>query len=393
MDAALFAKMLTDKSVLDWRKLGRKFPEADLREFAALLKNGFYRPLPLQDFDGGAVVYLESVAQVRLSAARVLLTPQNSGRLYGIQAMEEEILSTLAIEHIDTSRDSVRRVLSGCAPVTESENRVYGMKKGLEYLADPQNTISEESIHALYELTVAPFLPEEDCLQPGRFYRHDSVFVVGGRVEHTGLPWRKLPDFMGALVDFINGKSDMNDLLKAALIHFYIAYLHPWFDGNGRMARLMHLWYLVQRRYSSALFIPLSEYVENSRQSYYRAYTLTEQNARISGVLDVTPFLVYFIENVYHRLTPAPPAADAMAVFQNALEQGRVTAKEDALWRFVLAAYGGEPFSTKQLEKDFGSAAYATIRGFVLKFEQLGLLRSARYGSRVKYRAEIGNES
>ena len=136
MDAALFVKMLTDKSVLDWRKLGRKFPEADLREFAALLKNGFYRPLPLQDFDGGAVVYLESVAQVRLSAARVLLTPQNSGRLYGIQAMEEEILSTLAIEHIDTSRDSVRRVLSGCAPVTESENRVYGMKKGLEYLPD-----------------------------------------------------------------------------------------------------------------------------------------------------------------------------------------------------------------------------------------------------------------
>ena len=63
--------------------------------------------------------------------------------------------------------------------------------------------------------------------------------------------------------------SPMNDLLKAALIHFYIAYLHPWFDGNGRMARLMHLWYLVQQQYSSALFVPLSEYVEKSRRAYY----------------------------------------------------------------------------------------------------------------------------
>ena len=43
---------------------------------------------------------------------------------------------------------------------------------------------------------------------------------------------------------------------------------------------------------------------------------------------------------------------------------------------------------TKQLEKDFGNAAYATIRSFVLKFEQLGLLTSARYGNRLKYRVQ-----
>ena len=43
---------------------------------------------------------------------------------------------------------------------------------------------------------------------------------------------------------------------------------------------------------------------------------------------------------------------------------------------------------TKQLEKDFGNAAYATIRSFVLKFEQLGLLTSTRYGNRVKYRVQ-----
>ena len=60
----------------------------------------------------------------------------------------------------------------------------------------------------------------------------------------------------------------------------------------------LYLWYLVQQRYSSALFIPLSEYVEKSRRGYYNAYTLAEQNARISGIMDVTPFLVYFIENV-----------------------------------------------------------------------------------------------
>lgn len=122
--------------------------------------------------------------------------------------------------------------------------------------------------------------------------------MIGAKAEHTGFPWQALPERMGELVAFIHEESEINDLLKAALIHFYMAYLHPYFDGNDRMARLMHLWYLVQQGYSSALFVPLSEYINKSRKGYYDAYTLVEENATISGMLDATPFLAYFIENV-----------------------------------------------------------------------------------------------
>ena len=137
MDAALFTKMLSDKSVLDLKKLGYKYPQADMGEFVSLLKNGFYHPLPLKDFPGQELVYLDSVAQVHLSAARILLTPQSSTQLYGAKAMEEEIISTFTIEQVDFSRDSVRKILSGFAPADESENRIYGMKKGLEFISDP----------------------------------------------------------------------------------------------------------------------------------------------------------------------------------------------------------------------------------------------------------------
>ena len=112
---------------------------------------------------------------------------------------------------------------------------------------------------------------------------------------------------MSKFITFINAESTMNDLLKAAVIHFYIAYLHPYFDGNGRMARLMHLWYLKRQGYSSALFIAFSSYIERGRKGYYSAYSLAEGNAKISGVMDVTPFLVYFIENVYNKLGSALP--------------------------------------------------------------------------------------
>ena len=95
--------------------------------------------------------------------------------------------------------------------------------------------------------------------------------------------------------------------------------------------------------------------------------------------------MVYFIENVYHKIDHALPPPMTTSAFEHALSQGKITEKETALWRFVLSAYGESEFSTKQLEKDFGNAAYATIRGFVLKFEELGLLYLINYGSRRKY--------
>lgn len=385
MDASLFAKMLSDKSITDLKKLGYKYPKADLQEFVALLKENFYHELPLNDFDGECIVFLEGVTQVSLSAVRILLTPQRSDHLFGAKAMEDEILSTFRIEQINTTRDSVRRVLAGHSPRNEDEHRVYGMKRGLEFIADPSHTITEENLYRLYQMTIGEFLPEEDQLLPGNRYRYDAVYVVGAKVEHTGLPCSKLPEYMTALIKFAQEDSETNALLKAAILHFYLAYLHPYFDGNGRMARLLHLWYLVQQGYSSALFVPLSRYVEESRNRYYNAFSLVERNQEISGIVDLTPFLTYFIEQVYRPLGENKIGKHAMDSFKEALAQGQITEKEAALWQFVLSCYGDEEFSTKQLEKDFGNAAYATIRSFVLKFESLGMLASTRYGNRVKY--------
>lgn len=385
MDAALYAKILSDKSIIDLKKIKNKFPDVDIKELIVLLKSSVYKTMPIHDFSGNDLVYMENAAQVGMKAVKLLLTPQSSNEAFGLKAMEDEIASSLTIESIDFSRDSVRKILRGYAPADESENRIFGMKKGLEFISDPDNEITVDNIHTLYDIAIGQYLPENDKLKPGVFYRHDSVYIIGQELEHTGLPYEKLPEYMSKFVTFINAESTMNDLLKAAVIHFYIAYLHPYFDGNGRMARLIHLWYLKRQGYSSTLFIPFSSYIERSRKGYYSAYSLVEGNAKISGVMDVTPFLVYFIENVYNKLGSALPQVNTIATFNKALDDGQITEKEKNLWNFALSAYGNGEFSTKQLERDFGNAAYATIRGFVLKFENLGLLSAQKYGNKVKY--------
>lgn len=389
MEAALYVKMLSDKSIIDFQKLKYKYPTADINEFIGLLKISVYKNIPIPDFAGNNLVYMENITQIQMNAVKLLLTPQNLNVVFGLKAMEEEIASTFNIENIDFSRDSVRRILCGYAPADESESRIYGMKKGLEFISDASNTITEENIFTLYDMAIGRYLPDEDKLRYGLFYRHDSVYIFGQELEHIGLSHEKLPEYMSKLVDFANAGSTMNDLLKAAIIHFYIAYLHPYFDGNGRMARLMHLWYLRRLGYPSVLYIPFSSYIEQSRKGYYNAYSLTENNAKISGVLDATPFLAYFIENIYNKLGSSLKQTNIMETFVKVLGEGKITEKEKDLWNFVLSAYGSGEFSTKQLERDFGNAAYATIRGFVLKFEELGLLASQKYGNKVKYSVAV----
>lgn len=385
MEISKFAEMIKDKHFTDLKKLQYKYPE-DFNDFIAALKELYYRKLPLIDFGSENIVYLENYAGINLKAAKALMTYHDSA--YNSKVIENEIISTAEIEKIDFNRDSVRSILKGHAPKDEEEKRIFGLKLGFDFISDKGNRITEENIYRLYMMTVGNFLDEENSLLPGSFYRHDTVYIVGSQIEHTGINYKKLPSVMKSLVEFINTEDDMDDLAKAAAIHFYVAYVHPYFDGNGRMARMIHLWYLVQQGYKTALFIPFSSLISQNVKQYFEAYTLIEENQKISGIIDVTPFIKFFVDNVYNKISKSIQHNDVSEQYKNAFEDNKITEKESKLWEYVISFYGEDEFSTKQLEKDYGNAAYATIRSFVLKFEELGLLTSRRFSNRVKYRVK-----
>ena len=382
MDAIKFSKMLSDKYIVDFKKLKYKYPD-DFDEFVEILKSSYYEELPIKDFKGNSIVYLNSCTGVNLDAVKLLYTSQNSA--YGTKALEEEIVATSAIESIDFNRDSVRNIMKGLAPKDEEENRIFGLKQGFEFISHKENKITEENIYKLYMMAIGNYLDDESKPKQGNFYRHDTVYVMSDRVEHSGIDHKKLPEYMKSFIEFANESDNINDLLKATMLHFYIAYLHPYFDGNGRMARLIQMWFLIQKGYESTLFVPFSSYVEKSRRKYYDAYTLVEENYKLSGVIDITPFLIYFTQNVYEKMTGDTVKVNTLEKYNSALSLGEITEKEAKLWQFVLSAYAGDTFTTKQLEKDFGDVAFATVRSFVLKFTNLGLLNAQKMKNKVLY--------
>ena len=387
MELKTFTEMFSDKNALDFNKLKYKFGEENLKGYLDTLNESFYHKLTLLDFKGKPAVLLP--AKINMTAQLIkALAVSYSNEKYGIQAMEDEIISTLSIEQIDSSRESVRRILNGGAPETSNENKAYGIKRGLDFIAEPANKITEQNLYQLYMIAVGGFLDETDRLMPEHKYRHDAVYVVGQNIEHQGISYQLLSEYIVNMIEYIQMDDGLDQVIKSIIIHYYLAYLHPYFDGNGRMARLLQLWYLVQIGYTSSLFIPFSAFINETKGLYYKAFALVSNNSKVSERLDVTPFVSYFIENVLTKLQKKVEPTNALKVFNNLLQKGEITAKEKDLFHYVLSAYGTNEFSTKQLESDYNNAAYATIRNFVLKLESKGLLFSQKYGNRIRYRVK-----
>ena len=386
MDIKQYTKMIQDQHFQNLKKMQHKYTKEQVKEMLQSLKEISYKDIPIKDFMGIPCVYQPSQTMIDTGITKKLLAANNTNKPFGLKAMVEEIDGSLQIENIQSSRDSIRKILQGMAPVSLVENQILGMKKGLEFISDLQNKITEENLHKLYMLCAGDFLDKENKLPEGNYYRNDTVFIVSYKPCHQGLEPSLLPRYMKELINFANKKDNIPELVKACMLHFYIAYLHPYFDGNGRTARLVHLWYLIQQGYPSTLFHAYSIHILITKAKYYNSFSQIEENYEISKLIDITPFIIYFNEHVYKMIDNKTTLYPTIENFTQYLREGEITEKEKDLWNYVLTTYGDKPFSTKELEKDFGNAAYATIRTFVLKFESLELLSAQKYRNRIKYK-------
>lgn len=302
MDAKDFGKMIKDKHFYELKKMQYKYSAKDVTEMLELLKSNGYDEIALNDFKENPCVYLPGKSMISTEVMKKLLISHASKEIFSHKAMEEEIESTLQIENIQSNCESVRRIFQGAVPENGEEHLILGMKKGIEFIGNLENKITEENLYKLYMVSVGQFLRGEDSLPTEGYYRNDSVYVVDDKSYHMGLDERLLPEVMEKCIDFAASKDRVPELVKACILHFYIAYLHPYFDGNGRIARLIHLWYLVQQGFSSTLFYTFSKYINESKKEYYHSFVSIEENFKVSGILDITPFIIYFRDYVYQRI-------------------------------------------------------------------------------------------
>lgn len=157
--------------------------------------------------------------------------------------------------------------------------------------------LSIELIKKLHkEIAQKTDIPKE---KQGVFRKNSDAIRLSTQVEnevtHIPPPMEFVEEELKTLCNFMNEEKHKNNidvLTKAIILHFSIGYLHPFFDGNGRVARNLFYWYLNKHDMPIFNFIPISQYIKKSNSGYEKGYIRSERTM-LDNKKDLTYFLNY----------------------------------------------------------------------------------------------------
>lgn len=255
---------------------------------------------------------LASVERLYGELSQRALIPSLSLKL----TQENMILAThysTSIEGNPLNQSEVTNVLlNDKIPINKSEKEVKNYFQALNHvsvMAKKHEPITVGLVLELHKYSMAGM----DIKKPGQF--RDASVVVGHNditgsivIKHNP-PFhsqKEIANYMQELVDWVNTEDPAHPWLKAGILHHEFAYVHPFFDGNGRMARLLTSYYLLLQDYEVTKYFILDDYYDMDRLEY-------SDKLHSADGGDKTHWLEYFLEGISYSLTAAMARVDEIA--------------------------------------------------------------------------------
>lgn len=199
-----------------------------------------------------------------------------------------EVEGTLNIENVPTTHKRIRQIYNSDKLIDKNDIIIKNMLNAIFFvLEEPE--FNKENLFKLYNILSTNCLDDEDKLKDGLYYRDDDVSVGG----YDGVYHEKIEEYMDGLFWLVNDKTASGKLgvYLPHICHYYVLYLHPYFDYNGRTARMVSLWISLLKGLSNVSPLFMSEAINDNKQDYYKALI----NSRNTGN-DLTYFLGYIFE-------------------------------------------------------------------------------------------------
>ena len=167
---------------------------------------------------------------------------------------------------------------------------------------------------------------------------------------------KDVPALMKAMVDWISQSKEIPCPITAAIAHYQFATIHPYYDGNGRTARLLTTLILHQGEYDLKGLYSLEEYYARNLGGYYEAISIGKSHNYYMGraEADITKWVEYFIEGMsisFENVLKHMAEADK----QGSIDQSSIIRKLDLKQRKILALFQEfETVTSKQIGELFG---------------------------------------
>jgi Fic family protein len=389
-----------------WDTLRQLKPPAglDRQEWWLAIKfsrRNIWHELPLQDAHGAPFGYcmpdpayemthvIDRQASGEIAINEVVTSPEMRNR-YLVSSLIEEAITSSQLEGASTSRAVAKEMLrSGRPPRDRGERMIVNNYRAMNLVRGWKDLpLTPERVLELHRVVTDGTLDDPEAA--GRLQRpgDDRVQVfdrLTGELRHTPPAAEQLPARLDAMCAFANDQPTegfLHPVVRSILLHFWLAFDHPFEDGNGRTARAIFYWSMLKHGYWLTEFLSISRILSKAPGKYGQSFMFTETDD-----LDTT----YFILN---QLRVISRAIDELHAFlaqkvrqvrdtERLLRRMDLNHRQIALLSHALRHPDAE-YTFRSHQTSHG-VVYQSARTDLLELQERGILARRRVGQRFVF--------
>jgi len=217
---------------------------------------------------------IEQIEKIRETLLYSLRAPSRWLGLLRRNTFARAIRASNSIEGYNVTAEDAIAAVEGEQPIDaerETWSAVVGYRNAMTYVLqlanDPHFSYSEGFIRSLHYMMLGHDLSRHPgSWRPGPIYVRDDQ---KGEVVYEGPAAELLPDLVRELIDALNRSRGIPVIVRAAMGHLNLVMIHPYSDGNGRMARCLQTLILAREGILESQFCSIEEYLGRNTQPYY----------------------------------------------------------------------------------------------------------------------------
>jgi Fic family protein len=314
------------------------------------------------------------------------------------EAMERTVHHGTHLEGNPLSEEEVIDVLEGNEVIARDRDiqEIINYRNVLKFLDNVQAQIGEssaynftiETILEVHRLTTEKILSQDSS---GKF-RHRQVVIRNtktNQITYTPPPAVEVPYLVEDLVHWINSEEakSLHPILKAGIIHYEIARIHPFVDGNGRVARSVATLILFLDGYDIRKFFSFEEYFDENPMNYYLTLqAVSNQLVLDTHERDLTPWLEYFTEGVAIELNRVKEKVQRISVDARVKDKlgGQVMLNERQM-AIMEYLHRHKSLQNKEFRKIFPDFSDDTVLREIKFLKQKGLVKKVGGTKKATY--------
>ncbi|MCR4305511.1 MAG: Fic family protein [Candidatus Daviesbacteria bacterium] len=314
------------------------------------------------------------------------------------EAMERTVHHGTRLEGNPLSPEEVRDVLEGEEVIARDRDvqEVINYRNVLKFIDGVHTQIGSsgsysftiETILEMHRLTTDKILAPESS---GQFRLRQVVIknTKTDQVSYTPPPAVEVPYLVEDLINWINSDEGrgIHPIIKAGIIHYELARIHPFVDGNGRVARAVATLILFLDNYDIRKFFSFEEYFdENPMQYYLTLQAVSNQLVLDTHERDLTPWLEYFVEGVAIELNRVKEKVQRISVDARIKDKlGKQLMLNERQMIIMEYIHRHKGLSNKDFRKIFPNHSDDTVLRELKFLRQKGLVRKSGGTKKAAY--------